>query len=1799
MAAPFVLSIQTALRPPTNVKSVANQIASQLGNLDIGLSKQSINDIAKAEANLRSLGTTTKRVTSEFKILGKAAAETFQRFFGFTIIISQMYAAAGAIKSATAEAIDFDKELLKIKQVSGASADEIKSLSLQVSNLAKNFGVSSKELLSASQIFTQAGLSIEDTKIAINTIALTDLSPTFKNMANSAEAAIAIMSQFKLEAKDLAGAFESIDAVSAKFAVEAEDLNTVIRRTGGAFEAAGGSLNELLALFTSVRATTRESAESIATALRTIFARLQRPKTQTFLETLGITTADNGEFKGPLEAIKQISNAVKDLPKNDIRFAGLVEELGGVRQLSKVIPLIKEYGLAQEALIVAETAQGRLAINAQIAQQSLANQMTKTKESFLDLVRTMSSSDAFKFLANTTLKLSSGILDVSTNLKDLIPLLIAVGGALSLKRVVQFTEGFTDRLGFGAGGQKGLSLSKGTAAIGGGAALALPLLSTFGQLDDESKKLVNTFAGLGAQLFAVQTTLSFLSKDTLERKTSQTATAKLNLTDVESQITDVSTQRDKFLSARDNAVKTRETSGNTVIDAQNKLDKENQKLTALKKNLVTRQLIGTSLPLTDDEKDLIKQAKFNVSKTNGKIRTQKAIVSKVDADIAARPLTALDARLLPGGAVEQRAEAQRRIDDLRIKRNAQKQKAVALEDKINQRNLGPDVELLKTKIQDSASKVKNLKTVKNVAEGVRVTSEAQAIELQTALDSKQARVTELLERKKMLRKEIDANNRLVRQTELAIVGVSVLSTLAAGAGQFLAQAGRSQLENGNAGGRNSFIGGSALQLAGTGAGLGAALGTAIAPGVGTAVGAGVGGAIGFGAGLITGAQEAERILENVRFTKATTELTNILKDVSLGRSNPLFNAGTVTGRITELRRSLREAGPEDKADRLSAIGNQITGITDFANQIAKTSANLEEFKQRLSPEVFDFLVDFGGTTVKKLDKQFQDLIDSTTRLKNVDEEFIRLQERQFERLVEVNNFTSAIEDSVSSIEQFNSTLNGTSFGGRSNVFNRNTSSANFGKAVDQTLSPFGAAGSQLAKEAKAVQGVAQQLPNILLKLSKSDPFGAGSDFNDKLRSELSEIPAFIREAIVNQADAIIGGDEKDAKIIDAITHDLSGTVNKLTAGFNELLQPLSKINESITSFTNGLIDLSNQANEFSSQARGTRLQGVDIREQKARFSASFADTAFVNNGEFERVRRNQVLDFGPGSIPAGEITPSDLADEARIQRESIQESRLALQDTTDVAARTRLIKEINKQEEALAKANEGLNFLSDSAARTAAPLEELARLKAVRENRADLTKQIIFGDTDTRRSIRRNLAGAAQLGRTGDINSIPASDRQGVLSILEKFGNDKRFGGLTGKEVIQKTADGLGLGDEFRPALDEIAKSIEVQSAFDTAIKANNLKGLSLEQQSVALLSRIDTNTAMFVKQTNDNLRASQFKQEVGKQQNLLASSQSLGAQIGTRDKLVEDLLPTGRKFDNKGLSDLKNNLTTLQELKNINDRKREGQGAKIVLNDRKEFAGQLTTLRSIGFTPNELIKNNSTRNPGGIGAFGQESLQKLNTELSEKISPEFAKRFSVELEKNIKEGKIGLNDKGAVASGIFGASGQSNVDALLRSELQKLSRQSDIDVTTFDEKTRQVRNNLGITDVNPLLALLPKLEQTFKSLPDNMGKIDEQFQETQRQLAEVNKSIATNFKPELFEMFNATVNRFADLKNMSLEIAGSQKVEVIFNGAEVFNTLQPVFTNLIEVKIGKAINDLLKTKFPGVGGFNPPKEAPNLPLET
>ncbi len=526
MASAFNLTAQINLRGPTNLRPIIAQIKRELGTINadvkVNVDSRSAKSIDNITARLRvmnsvltetrnhtqavnqALGSLSSGFTAlkssssgaatgmnqslqtmkqtakavqvartEMQEFGKQSYLAIKRFAAFSFVTTGIFALTNAITSGLKAFINFDKEMIRLQQVTGKGAIGLKSLEAEITRLATTLGVSSESLTNVATTLAQAGLNANDTRVALEALAKTELAPSFDDITQTTEGAIAALRQFELQTSDLEDALGSINSVAAAFAVESSDIITAIQRTGGVFAAASkgvsqgkDALNEFIAVFTSVRATTRESAETIATGLRTIFTRIQRARTIDQLKEFGVELTDlEGKFVGPYEAIKRLSSVLGELDPRDLRFSQIVEELGGFRQIGKVIPLIQQFATAQEALKIAQKGQGSLTEAAATAQKSLANQIAKVREQFLALVRDVGKSTVFQGLFKIVTNLASSLISLASAFKPILPILGILGAVKGASALTQFASGFFGSMNKG-GGSKSVGENLGSSVTG-------------------------------------------------------------------------------------------------------------------------------------------------------------------------------------------------------------------------------------------------------------------------------------------------------------------------------------------------------------------------------------------------------------------------------------------------------------------------------------------------------------------------------------------------------------------------------------------------------------------------------------------------------------------------------------------------------------------------------------------------------------------------------------------------------------------------------------------------------------------------------------------------------------------------------------------------------------------------------------------------------------------------------------------------------------------------------------------------------------------------------------------------------------------------------------------------------------------------------------------------------------------------------------------------------------------------------------------------------------------------------------
>ncbi len=446
--------------------SQVNQLSASLAGLhkNIAGANSSANTFSRlgsaantATRSVQGTGIALQKTSRNAVTFGEAIGVAARRLGAFAPAAFLLYGLVAQFHEATKAALDFDQELVRLKQVGGDTPQVIASIAASVTRLSTTLGTNSGDLIKSAVTLRQAGLSARETKQALEALAKTTLSPTFDSLSNTTEGVIAILAQFKQGTAALEKQLGSISKVSADYAVESSDLVEAIRRMGGAFISAGGNLNELLATFTSVRATTRESAESISTGLRTIIARMQSPEVTDKLKEYGIQLYDTkNQFVGLYKAVDILATKLKELPSSDKRFAEIANILGGNRNLSRVIPLIQQQPLAKRALQSAEKGAGVLDKDAELAQAALIIQLNKLKESFLELFRIVSNDSSIRlFFAGITTSVNA-LAGALKTITPLIPIFTAIAGYKAVKGLGGFghsvTRGFTQVRGFSKGG---------------------------------------------------------------------------------------------------------------------------------------------------------------------------------------------------------------------------------------------------------------------------------------------------------------------------------------------------------------------------------------------------------------------------------------------------------------------------------------------------------------------------------------------------------------------------------------------------------------------------------------------------------------------------------------------------------------------------------------------------------------------------------------------------------------------------------------------------------------------------------------------------------------------------------------------------------------------------------------------------------------------------------------------------------------------------------------------------------------------------------------------------------------------------------------------------------------------------------------------------------------------------------------------------------------------------------------------------------------------------------------------------
>ena len=219
--------------------------------------------IARAQQPVLTLSSSLSKLTTSF-------ANTIR----WQISSSVLNAFIGSVQKAWGYVKDLNKSLTDIRIVTGYSADNMAKFAKEANKAARELSTTTNEYAKASLIYYQQGLSVAEVEKRTNvTIKMANASGQTAQVVS--DQMTAIWNNFYDGSKSLEYYADVVTKLGAATASSSEEIATGLEKFAAIAESTGLSYEYATAALATVTSQTRQSADVVGTAFKTLFARIQ------------------------------------------------------------------------------------------------------------------------------------------------------------------------------------------------------------------------------------------------------------------------------------------------------------------------------------------------------------------------------------------------------------------------------------------------------------------------------------------------------------------------------------------------------------------------------------------------------------------------------------------------------------------------------------------------------------------------------------------------------------------------------------------------------------------------------------------------------------------------------------------------------------------------------------------------------------------------------------------------------------------------------------------------------------------------------------------------------------------------------------------------------------------------------------------------------------------------------------------------------------------------------------------------------------------------------------------------------------------------------------------------------------------------------------------------------------------------------------------------------------------------------------------------------------------------------------
>lgn len=430
-----------------------NELISRLQNLSAKGNVQKV-QLQQLAAEFTQVKTAAQAAGLTGKTFGdslKGALSSISRYIGASTLI---YTAIRAVRGGIQNVIELDTALVDLKKTTDATESELKSFYYTANDIAKQLGVTTKEVISAAAEWSRLGYSIKDAETMAKTSSIfASISPGL-DIEGATDGLVSAMKAFNIEADDaLDGIASKINIIGNTQAVSNKDIVEFLTRSSAAMKEANNTLEDTIALGTAATEITRDSA-SVGNALKTISMRVRgydeeteeyignvevlSSKIANFTKTAekpgGIslfTDSSKSTYKSTLQLLKDISEIYDDL--TDKQQAGLLEALAGKRQGQVIAAILNNFGAVEKSLSTMEDSAGNAEAEMSIIMDSLDYKINALKETATGFFQNLFEKNEMGTIIDTL----RGILEFITKITSALGLLGTVLAGAGIYKAIK------------------------------------------------------------------------------------------------------------------------------------------------------------------------------------------------------------------------------------------------------------------------------------------------------------------------------------------------------------------------------------------------------------------------------------------------------------------------------------------------------------------------------------------------------------------------------------------------------------------------------------------------------------------------------------------------------------------------------------------------------------------------------------------------------------------------------------------------------------------------------------------------------------------------------------------------------------------------------------------------------------------------------------------------------------------------------------------------------------------------------------------------------------------------------------------------------------------------------------------------------------------------------------------------------------------------------------------------------------------------------------------------------------------